>query len=228
MNDVRTPTCLLSDLTERPVTTSSGASAGAVEDVVIRLREHRRPVVSGLLARTADGLATFGSATLALVSPARITLRRTAVGRLDAALADDEVLLRRELLGRWFAERATADLVCARDVELSLTDEGLALSGIYTRPARWFGVPRRCRPQDFLGWEALADLAGELRRPSACTPPAADRVRDRPSPADFAGLLDAVRAGARTDAAAASRALTHLRGPRRALAPWQTAGHGMA
>ena len=44
MNDVRTPTCLLSDLTERPVTTSSGASAGAVEDVVIRLREHRRPV----------------------------------------------------------------------------------------------------------------------------------------------------------------------------------------
>ncbi len=227
MNDVRTPTCLLSDLTERPVTTSSGASAGAVEDVVLRLREYRRPVVSGLLARTADGLAMFGSATLALVSPGRITLRRNAIGRLDPSLADDEVFLRRELLGRWFAERATADLVCARDVELSLTDEGLALSGIYTRPARWFGVPRRARPQDFRGWEALADLAGELRRPSVSAP-AADRVRDRPSPADFAGLLDAVRAGARTDAAAASRALTHLRGPRRALAPWQTAGHGMA
>jgi hypothetical protein len=214
------PTCLLSDLVGRPVTTSSGATVGAVHDVVMRFRERRRPVVSGILARTPDGATLFSSNVFAVMSLARVALRRTAIGTVDFTLDDDEVLLREDVLGRWFTERATADLVRARDLELSATDEGWVFSGIYTHPPRRFGITRRARVQDFRCWTALTDLGSTSRRSPIGVAPARHPVRPstRCAAGDFAELLESVRSGARADTAAAARALTHLR--RRAAAPW--------
>jgi hypothetical protein len=236
MHDVRTtpdttPTCLLSELVGQPVTMSSGESVGEVQDVVMCLREYRRPAIRGILARNSKGTTMFGNTAFATVSPVGVTLRRKAVGNVAFAPGDLEVLLREDLLGRWFTELATADLVRARDLELSETDDGWILSGVYIRPPGWFGFTRRSRTGDFRGWTALTELGKELRRPHVGSLHASDRPPARlpscSSAVDFAGLLEAVRSGARADTAAAATALSNFRIGGALMTPWATVGTGV-
>ena len=209
LNDA-VPTCSLRDLVGRTVTTASGEPVGRLEDVVMRQRERHYPLITGIVADTTGGRLLFDREDIAHLSSVRIALRRGAVGAATGAIANDEMLLRRDLLGRWFTELATADLLRACDLELAATDEGWALSAVYTHPPRWFGFNRRSQSREFRGWHALANPGTETRRPRM------QRPRTRPLSAsttsNFADLLESITAGARADAAAAS-AVTNSRRP---------------
>lgn len=205
------PTCRLHDLVGRAVTTASGEPVGRLEDVVMRQRDRSYPLLTGIVADTIGGRLLFGRQAIAHLSTVRIMLRSNAVGVVDGALANDEMLLRRDLLGRWFTELATTDLVRACDLELAAADAGWVLSAVYTHPPRWFGFNRRPQSREFRRWHALANPGAEARRPRV------QRPRSRPLPAsaasNFADLLESITADTRSDATAAAEAVTSSRRP---------------
>jgi hypothetical protein len=212
------PTCRLSDLTGRAVTTASGEPIGGLEDVAMCQRERGNPLMTGIVANTIDGRLRFGQDTIAhmpTMSTVPIVLRRNAVGAVDGPLANNEMLLRRDLLGCWFTELATADLVRACDLELAVTDEGWVLSAVYTHPPRWFGFGRRSSARELRGWNALASPRAESRRSHVDATRVAQRRCIRPLPASsasaFADLLESVAADAHADVAAAAAAITSFR-----------------
>jgi hypothetical protein len=152
----------LSELVKRVLTNRGGEPLGRLSDVIVRLRGHEYPLVTGLVAKVegrrvfvpAGQIVSLECEVLQLTS-ARIDLRQFE-------RREGEVLLRADILGHRLIEVQTAHLVRAADLELASRDGEWVLAGVDTRrrPRRMLGllgtrpalVPDR---RSFRDWSAV-------------------------------------------------------------------------
>ncbi|HWE89139.1 MAG TPA: CBS domain-containing protein [Pseudonocardiaceae bacterium] len=180
----------LSTLLKRPVTDRHGESLGRLADVIVRLRGHDYPLVSGLVVAvdsrrevfvSISQVRSFDGDVLALAS-AQLNLRQFE-------RRDGEVLLRTDVLGHRLIDVAEARLVRATDVELARRDDQWLVSCIDTqRHRRFLGLfggrsdEHACRD-----WKAFEPLIGHEH--TAVLRGAVARVRGL-KPAQIADLLE--------------------------------------
>ena len=132
----------LSELLKRELTDRSGEPLGRLSDVIVRLRGHEYPMVTGLVATVGgrevfvpiEQVASLEGDVLKLTS-AKIDLRRFE-------RRDGEVLLRADILGHRLIDVETAHLVRAADLELAHRDGEWVLVGVdlRRRPRGLFGL----------------------------------------------------------------------------------------
>jgi hypothetical protein len=132
----------LSELLKRELTDRSGEPLGRLSDVIVRLRGHDYPMVTGLVATVGgrevfvpiEQVASLEGDVLKLTS-AKIDLRRFE-------RRDGEVLLRADILGHRLIDVESAHLVRAADLELARRDGEWVLVGvdIRRRPRRLLGL----------------------------------------------------------------------------------------
>jgi sporulation protein YlmC with PRC-barrel domain len=179
----------LSELLKRPVADRHGQSLGRLSDVIVRLRGHDYPLVSGLVVAVGGRevfvsikqVRSFDADPLVLAS-ARLDLR-------PFERRDGEVLLRSDVLGHRLIDVANARLVRASDVELVREDGQWLCCAIDThRHRRFLGLfGARVEEHPNQDWKAFEPLIGHAR--SAVLRGAVARVRGL-KPAQIADLLE--------------------------------------
>ncbi|HEV3358500.1 MAG TPA: hypothetical protein VG247_17020, partial [Pseudonocardiaceae bacterium] len=179
----------LSELLKRPVADRHGQSLGRLADVIVRLRGHDYPLVSGLVVAVGgrevfisiEQVRSFHADPLVLAS-ARVDLRQFE-------RRDGEVLLRSDVLGHRLIDVANARLVRASDVELLREDGQWLCHAIDThRHRRFLGLfGGRVEEHSNQDWQAFEPLIGHAR--SAALRGAVARVRGL-KPAQIADLLE--------------------------------------
>ena len=193
----RQDTLRLSGLLKRPLVDRSGESLGRLSDVIVRLRGHDYPLVTGLVAAVGGRevyvpiaqVATLDGDVLKLTS-ARLDLRRFE-------RRPGEVLLKRDVLGHRLIDVETAHLVRAADVQLERRNSERVLAGVDTRrrpprllQALHLGGPAGADGDDltrFRDWKAFEPLNGHTG--SAVLRGPFGRIR-RLKPAQIADLLE--------------------------------------
>jgi CBS domain-containing protein len=189
----------LSELLKRELTDRSGEPLGHLSDVIVRLRGHDYPVVTGLVATVGgrevyvpiEQVASLEGDVLKLTS-AKIDLRRFE-------RRDGEVLLRADILGHRLIDVESAHLVRAADLELARRDDEWVLVGVdmRRRPRRLFGLfgTRHAAGVDgeeadeyaFRDWSRFEPLIGHAGSAPARGP--FGRIR-RLKPAQIADLIE--------------------------------------
>ena len=189
----------LSELLKRELTDRSGEPLGRLSDVIVRLRGHEYPMVTGLVATVGgrevfvpiEQVASLEGDVLKLTS-AKIDLRRFE-------RRDGEVLLRADILGHRLIDVESAHLVRAADLELGRRDGEWVLVGvdIRRRPRRLFGLfgTRHAPGADgeeadghaFRDWSRFEPLIGHAGSALARGP--FGRIR-RLKPAQIADLIE--------------------------------------
>jgi sporulation protein YlmC with PRC-barrel domain len=183
----------LSELLKRAVADRGGESLGRLSDVIVRLRGHELPLVTGLVAAVGgrevyvplEQVSSFGGEVLKLTS-ARLDLRHFE-------RRPGEVLLRTDVLGHRLIDVETAHLTKAADLELERRAGEWVLTGVDTYRRR-----RRLRelaglagpdqvPHPFREWHRFEPLIGHAGSALHRGPFA--RIR-RLKPAQIADLLE--------------------------------------
>jgi CBS domain-containing protein len=198
-------TVSLSLLLPRAVLGAKEQRLGQLADVIVRLRGEDYPLVTGLVADI-GGRRIFIPAERVtdwhIEDAAHSAARPHADLKLSTAKLDlreferrsGEVLLSADILGHRLIDIPQARLVRAYDLQLTRTPAGWELSGVRTRPPRWWrrwvqalrggDEPAEEGWQD---WKAFEALIGH--EPSALARTRISRLR-RMKPQDIADLLE--------------------------------------
>ena len=180
----------LSELLKRPVTARDGESLGRLSDVIVRLRGHELPLVTGGVASVGgrevfvplEQVGSFDGEVLKLTS-AKLDLRHFE-------RRPGEVLLRADLLGHRFIDVEAGRLTKATDVEIEQRGGEWMLTGVDThrQRRRIFGLGGREPEQHaFREWSRFEPLIGHT--PSAMSRGPFARIR-RLKPAQIADLIE--------------------------------------
>ncbi|HEX7660799.1 MAG TPA: CBS domain-containing protein [Pseudonocardiaceae bacterium] len=181
----------LSELLRRPVADRHGEPLGRLSDVIVRLRGHDYPLVTGLVVAVDGRREVFVPVTqVSSFEPDVLTLTSAQLNLRQFERREGEVLLRVDVLGHRLIEVAEARLVRATDVELVYRDDEWWVSGIdIHRHRRFLGLfggrgldEHACRD-----WKLFEPLIGHER--SAVLRGAVGRVRGL-KPAQIADLLE--------------------------------------
>ncbi len=148
----------LSALIKRKITARKGDPVGRLSDVIVRLRDHDYPLVTGVVA-AAEGRKIFlSTGQFAALDREELRLGRTRIDLSWFERREGEVLLRADLLGRKVIDIQTAQKVRAADLELARQDGEWVLVGVLIRrKKRWKPGPAGAQP------EASAGPGGEER-----------------------------------------------------------------
>jgi flagellar motility protein MotE (MotC chaperone) len=182
------PVIHLSQLLRAPVLTRSGDTVGRVEDVIVRLRGDRYPLVAGIVAGVGGRQVFIGSSAIQEFAPGRVVLAKYKVDLRAFERREGEVLLRADVLGHRLIDVAAGELVRAYDVELVHMGEGWVVARLDTRrPPRLFGLLKASGGHAARDWKLFEPLIGHDRSR------AARRVSGRVGklkPAQIADLLE--------------------------------------
>ena len=180
----------LSELVGRPFTDKRGESIGRLSDIIVRLRGHEHPLVTGLVATVGsrevfvpvEQVSSFDGEVLKLTS-ARLDLRQFE-------RREGEVLLRADVLGHRLIDVPSAHLIKAVDLELRHQGSEWVLAGVDTH-RRSRGLSRLLGPAEtghyFEDWANFEPLIGHTS--SALLRGPFGRIR-RLKPAQIADLLE--------------------------------------
>ena len=148
----------LSAVLDRPVISQSGRIIGALWDVAMAPGD-TLPVVPHLLVRKGGRVRRLAWADIALFNPVVVSIRGESESLADLPEPEDEVLMRRDILGKQIVDVDGARVVRVNDLKLTPMLDNLCLT---TVDIGFRGVLRRLgylKAWDFLG--------GVLHRPLA-------------------------------------------------------------
>ncbi len=128
----------LSALIKRKITARKNDPVGRLSDVIVRLRDHDYPLVTGVVA-AAEGRKIFlSTGQFVALDREELRLGRTRIDLSWFERREGEVLLRADLLGRKVIDIETAQKVRATDLELAQQDGQWVLVGVHIRrKKRW-------------------------------------------------------------------------------------------
>jgi CBS domain-containing protein len=182
------PVIHLSELLRAPVVARSGDTVGRVEDVIVRLRGDRYPLVTGIVAGVGGRQVFIGSAAIDEYAPGRVVLAKNKVDLRRFERREGEVLLRADVLGHRLIDVAAGELVRAYDVELVQMGEGWVVARLDTRrPPRLFGLLKTPGGHAARDWKFFEPLIGHDR--SRAVRRVSGRV-GKLKPAQIADLLE--------------------------------------
>ena len=132
----------LSSLLKQSVSDSNGKALGKISDVVTRTRDDEYPLVTGLVIGFGDegyfipmkSVSSFGHQAVRL-SMAKVDLR-------PFEKRDNELLLKRNILGHRLIDVRRSALVKAFDVRLSPAPEGWVVTGLDVHKSSWLHFGR--------------------------------------------------------------------------------------
>jgi CBS domain-containing protein len=150
----------LSSLLKQTVSDSNGRALGKISDVVTLTRDDEYPLVTGLVIRLGDE---------SYFIPMRVvsSLRHQAA-RLDTAKADlrpfekrdNQLLLKRNVLGHRLIDVRRSALVKAYDVRLSPAPEGWVVTGLDVHKSSWLHFGRH-EDHSARDWRSFILLEGD-------------------------------------------------------------------
>ncbi|TWV53930.1 magnesium transporter [Streptomyces misionensis] len=179
----------LAQLLRRPVVGGDGEVVGKLVDVIVRLRGHDYPLVTGLVVRVGGREVFLPAEQVTDLDRDKITLASPRVDLRRFERREGEVLLRADVLGHRVIDVADVELVRAYDIELEQRLDQWVLTCLDTRrPPRLRRLlgGRTARP-DWRDWKCFEPLIGHARSARARGPFARlGRLR----PADLADLLE--------------------------------------
>lgn len=182
------PVIHLSELLRAAVVARSGDTVGRVEDVIVRLRGERYPLVTGIVADVGGRRVFVGSAAIDEFAPGRVVLSKNKIDLRGFERREGEVLLRADVLGHRLIDVAAGELVRAYDVELVHLAEGWVVARLDTRrPPRLFGLLKTSGGHAARDWKLFEPLIGHDR--SRAVRRVSGRV-GKLKPAQIADLLE--------------------------------------
>ena len=183
----RTPdTASLSSMLKHAVVAANDKPLGQLEDAIARLRGDQYPLLSGLIVGMPGSRAVVPASEIISIDADRIRLRSADVDLRPFEPRNDEVLLKRDVLGHRLIDLDHMALVNAYDVRLVATAEGWAVIGLDAHKNRWFhfGAHEHHPARD---WHAFLLLIGD--RHSLQTRFDSSQVR-RLKPAQIADIIE--------------------------------------
>jgi CBS domain-containing protein len=182
----------LSRLLRRPVTDKTGGSIGRLSDVIVRLRGHEYPLVTGLVATVGSRSVFVPIEQVADLDQAELRLTSARLDLRQFERRDGEVLLRADVLGHRLLDVEAAHLIRAADLELAAGEGAWVVTGVDThrRPRKLLGAlagPAHGNDHPFREWAKFEPLIGHTG--SALTRRPFGRVR-RLKPAQIADLIE--------------------------------------
>jgi CBS domain-containing protein len=156
----------LTTILNSPLRGRAGERLGQVRDVVARFTETSYPLVSGLILRIAGREVFVPIQDIAALEPGAV---RLSMDRLDLRSFErrtGEILLARDVRGHHVISVSDAQLVRVKDIELSMQESELRVTGIYGGSG---GVLERLhlpfgasRSLSFLDWSDIEPLLGHV------------------------------------------------------------------
>jgi CBS-domain-containing membrane protein len=194
MSTENTGSLSLHRLLGRPLAGHDARPLGRLDDVIVRLRTDRYPLVTGLVADIGGRRLFVAAGNVAdwTADPVALTTARLDLRGFERR--DGEVLLRADILGHRLIDTTAVRLVRAHDVALAPHDDGWVLTGVDTRPPGWW--PRLARALSHPGgttsgecrdWSAFEALIGHT--PSVLVRAPLARLRRLKTP-QLADLLE--------------------------------------
>jgi len=188
----------LSAVLDRPVISHSGREMGKLHDVAMSPGDPL-PVVHHVLVKTPAGTRRVAFSDLALFNQVVVSLKREPEGLPNLPEAENEVLMRRDILDKQIVDVDGAKVVRVNDLKLALTGSGLCLSAV---DVGFRGILRRLgylKAWDFLGgalhrqlgpkeidWLLVAPLESNLSQLTLTV--TRDKLSDM-HPADLANII---------------------------------------
>jgi magnesium transporter len=188
----------LSAVLDRPVISQSGREVGKLLDVAMSPGDPL-PVVHHVLVKTQRGTRRVAFSDLALFNQVIVSLKREPEVLPNLPEAENEVLMRRDILDRQIVDVDGAKVVRVNDLKLALTGDGLCLSAV---DVGFRGILRRLgylKAWDFMGgalhrklapkeidWLLVAPLEANLSQLTLTV--TRDKLSDM-HPADLANII---------------------------------------
>ena len=117
---------------------ASGKALGPVEDVVVRLRGERSPLLTGFVIKTGEGHVVAPTTEVTAIDSDPIQINAIAEQLPRIATHADEVLLKEDVLEHRLIDLDRIVLVNANDVLVTRADEGWVVAGVDVHKQRWF------------------------------------------------------------------------------------------
>jgi len=188
----------LSAVLDRPVISPSGRDVGALSDVAMSPGDPL-PVVHHVLVKTRTGIRRVAFQDLALFNQVIVSLKREPEVLSDLPEAENEVLMRRDILDKQIVDVDGAKVVRVNDLKLAMADEALCLSAVdvgfrgilrrlgYLRAWDYLGgaLHRRLAPKE-IDWLLVAPLEDNLSQLTLTI--TRDKLSDM-HPADLANII---------------------------------------
>ncbi|MBT1004039.1 CBS domain-containing protein [Paenarthrobacter sp. DKR-5] len=155
-----TGSILLSALLRRPVIDAKDNRIGTLTDLIVRLRDHSSPLLTGLVLGVGDSRVYVPMAEITAIEPARVRLRTARLDLRAFQRREGEVLLKEDVRGHRLVDTEQTSLVRAYDIQLSDTAEGWAVTGLDVHKRSWLHLNRNHEGHTIRGWTSFLPLIG--------------------------------------------------------------------
>lgn len=151
---------MLSALLRRPVLDAKDNRIGTVSDLIVRLAGEACPLLTGLVLGVGDSRVYVPVEEIAEIGNDHIRLPTSRLDLRPFRRRDGEVLLREDVLGHRVIDTEHATLLRAYDVQLGMTANGWAATGLDVHKRSWFRFDRNHAAHPVRDWTSFLPLIG--------------------------------------------------------------------